>query len=507
VEVTDDEADDDDAGGDDGGGGSGAPNPMSDYYHGPIKKGEADELLLADGGEAVSGKFLFRQKGKSENDYILSVVYKKSATHHAVVRAGEGAEFTLNKNPTGSTDLAGVAEFCKKKTKKWPVKLVEGVIGLPNPNGGGSGGGGGGPNPLGTFFHGKLKKAEADQILLADGGEGVNGKFLFRSKADPPGNDFILSVIYKKKPSHHTVARAAEGEEFTLNKNPTGKATLIELAEHLNQKRPKWPVPLTKGVPGLDLPGLPGGGGGGGGGGPKVKKYKKVKKIVKRTITKRVKKEVDPNDPRFKDEPESNLIRSDSGLLGFEDWNPEENVAAARAKVDAGDSAYLAENKDQADATPKSPHEMSDYVEPTHRTVQNHRVKKRWITKTWRKKKLQELAGGHRPSVFGDFGNLVSKSQAAAMANNRVGGSLHSAVKVPRPSAQAADLFKPVGQLLSQSGLALAGASQNRMQASFMSFGGQQEPAQFADVPVDDSLLNQECTFLGNCTCPDCRGW
>lgn len=229
--------------------------------------------------------------------------------------------------------------------------------------------------------------------------------------------------------------------------------------------------------------------------------------MVKRTVTKRVKKESSVNTSA--PEPSKyQQIDHDDGLLGFADWHPTDNQNAARAKVDAGDAAYLAEVQEQhANAIKLLPHEQSTYVEPTHKTVQNNRVKKRWITKTWRKKKLQTLATEHRPSIFGNFGNLVSKSQAQAMANGRVGGSLHSAVKQPRPSAQQEELFQPVGQLLSQNGLGLAGASQNRMQASFMSFGAQQEPQQFADVPVDESLLNQECTFLGNCSCPDCRGW
>eukprot|EP00729_Bicosta_minor_P016676 gene16676-3389_t len=87
------------------------------------------------------------------------------------------------------------------------------------------------------------------------------------------------------------------------------------------------------------------------------------------------------------------------------------------------------------------------------------------------------------------------------------GGGSHQ-VKQPRPSTQQADLFKPVGQLLEHSGLALAGASQNRMQASFMSFGGQPEPNQFADEPVDDpraatssARCNRCNAKMQSCTC------
>ena len=65
------------------------------------------ELLLADDGASIAGKFLLRSKGDSNDDFILSVIYKKTATHHAVVRGDE--QFTVNKQPTdGATTLEQV---------------------------------------------------------------------------------------------------------------------------------------------------------------------------------------------------------------------------------------------------------------------------------------------------------------------------------------------------------------------------------------------------------------
>lgn len=75
-----------------------------------IKKGEADKLLSADGGLETKGKFLIRSKGDSTTDFILSIVYKGAATHHALVRDGEGSEFKLNKQPTGTTTHAELIE-------------------------------------------------------------------------------------------------------------------------------------------------------------------------------------------------------------------------------------------------------------------------------------------------------------------------------------------------------------------------------------------------------------
>merc|ERR1712146_508892 len=100
------------------------------------------------GGLDVAGKFLVRNKGTSTDDYILSVVYKGAPTHHALVRPSEGAEFTLNKQPTGETTIEGVIDAYRSKRPKWPVPLTEGVpssgAGASSSSNAGSGANGGG---------------------------------------------------------------------------------------------------------------------------------------------------------------------------------------------------------------------------------------------------------------------------------------------------------------------------------------------------------------------------
>ena len=67
--------------------------------------------MLADGGESNTGKFLLRSKGSSNDEFILSVIYKKMATHHTVVR--DGGNFLVNKGPAGdATSLEEVRFFC-----------------------------------------------------------------------------------------------------------------------------------------------------------------------------------------------------------------------------------------------------------------------------------------------------------------------------------------------------------------------------------------------------------
>ena len=211
------------------------------------------------------------KKADSNLKYIVSVIYKGNPTHHSLEREDDSAEFKINKQSTGCTTLEDAVQFLssKQKASKWPLALTNHV----SSSGGGDGseGGadasaaaaepqaepraepaaaGGGP----SFFHGPIKKGAADELLLADGGDGVNGKYLVRSKPSAPDTDFILSCIYKGNPTHHALVRPAVDEEFTINKQPTGCYTLEDCVVYLAEKRPKWPVKLTDFVPNGDAP-------------------------------------------------------------------------------------------------------------------------------------------------------------------------------------------------------------------------------------------------------------
>lgn len=113
-----------------GGAGSGARTLVKpSYYHGAIKKLDTEELLTADNGAKQAGKFLIRSKSESDNDYIVSVIFKGKVTHHAVSRPGAGDTFTVNgKLETTATDLDGLVEFLRSKHKGWPLELTEGVV-------------------------------------------------------------------------------------------------------------------------------------------------------------------------------------------------------------------------------------------------------------------------------------------------------------------------------------------------------------------------------------------
>ena len=456
------------------------------YFFEGLKKEGAEKLLLADGGADISGKFLF---GGKANKGLLSVIYKGKPTHHALAKAA-GAKYTLNKNPTPCNNLEEVAKYFNQKRPKWPVPLTEGVknpkraggSGGSNTGGGGSStpkveyieveeeiqvevevdvtddeataaaggggdGGGGGPEADADyqFNHKKINKVKADEILLADGGDGKSGKFLFRTKPKT-ANDFLLSVIYKGKPSHHTCT--FEDGTFLLNKNPTKMKTLYDLAAWLEQKRPKWPVPLTEGV---TRKGYTGGGGGGG------KVYKKVKKMVKKKVTKKVAKGTGGWTAP---------VRSDgAGPLGFDDWEDPNG--------------------------PDKAAELATRVGPVGKVE-----KRSWISKTWRRKKLNSLED--KPNAFGAWGNLLSDAQANRMKSSGGGGSMPvSGGKSKRPS-----LFQ--NDVDSTFNIGLSKAGQGRMSSSFMSFDSPPASPSAGIFPDAPNGAAQECSFLGNCTCQDC---
>lgn len=103
--------------------------------------------------------------------------------------------------------------------------------------------------PLTIWHHGPLSKPESHELLLANGGSEHNGKFLLRTKPNS-SEEHILSVIYKGKPSHHLLKLdpATSVWKYNGTKCGPGTTTLLGVVEYLQNRLPKWPVPLTEGV-------------------------------------------------------------------------------------------------------------------------------------------------------------------------------------------------------------------------------------------------------------------
>jgi hypothetical protein len=107
-----------------------------------------------------------------------------------------------------------------------------------------------------AFLHQGIRKSVAEELLLANGGAKIAGKFIIRTKteiADPSNHiEFNLDVIYKGKVTNHKIYCDGDvpGGALVLNKMKTDFTDLAELIDHLKEKRKplKWPVPLVEAV-------------------------------------------------------------------------------------------------------------------------------------------------------------------------------------------------------------------------------------------------------------------
>ena len=98
-------------------------------------------------------------------------------------------------------------------------------------------------NPV--WLHPNISKADADDILAGC----ADGTFLIRRRAK--ADEFVLSVVYMGKATHHLVAPDAAGI-MAVNKQAFGDQKAIHaLVDALRLPRADWPVPLGAFVPNL----------------------------------------------------------------------------------------------------------------------------------------------------------------------------------------------------------------------------------------------------------------
>lgn len=82
-------------------------------------------------------------------------------------------------------------------------------------------------NDYGPFWHGNATKAAADALLAKK----ADGTFLFREHGT--AGEFILSVVFRGKPTHHLVNRLAPGSPLKVNKReqPVEITTIAKVGE------------------------------------------------------------------------------------------------------------------------------------------------------------------------------------------------------------------------------------------------------------------------------------
>ena len=103
--------------------------------------------------------------------------------------------------------------------------------------------------PMTCWFHGPITKVQAHELLLADSGQDINGKFLLREKVDNPLIT-ILSCIYRKRPTHHLVQIDVDKHLWKVNRAhcPEDVIKMKDVVDYLRETHPWWPVALTDGV-------------------------------------------------------------------------------------------------------------------------------------------------------------------------------------------------------------------------------------------------------------------
>ncbi|EDQ84906.1 uncharacterized protein MONBRDRAFT_29769 [Monosiga brevicollis MX1] len=210
------------------------------WQFGEISKDAADELLQKDGLE--DGKFLVRIRPGHPEDYVLAVVFKGRPTHHLVQKGVDGM-FTVNKKSFGpARSISEVVALFQTDTlpPNWPVKLASFVR---NPNLAT-------PSSAPAPAAGGTEANDAAGELIMAHPEVVDGLFFVRGRgADRPG-EYVITVVYKGKPTQHLVRQSSKGEEYTVNgKACTDCTTLGQVVKFLRSAHPFWPVPLKDHVP------------------------------------------------------------------------------------------------------------------------------------------------------------------------------------------------------------------------------------------------------------------
>eukprot|EP00730_Choanoeca_flexa_P019167 TRINITY_DN9353_c0_g1_i1.p1 TRINITY_DN9353_c0_g1~~TRINITY_DN9353_c0_g1_i1.p1 ORF type:complete len:1142 (+),score=314.28 TRINITY_DN9353_c0_g1_i1:24-3428(+) len=216
------------------------------WYHGALNKDKAEELLA----NKPDGTFLVRDR--NEQELVLSVNFRNKATHHLMAKSD--GKWMLNKKAYSDdpTKVENIIAALKTKQPSWPVPLIHPVAkaGAKPASTNGSRATSvrrGSVSGAGYRPHKVLTKAKAEELLLAKSSD--NGTALIRQREEGNVNEFILSVMFNGKATHHLLKRTAPKQPFTLNKTALECTTFNDVIKHLRVKRPFWPVPLKTMVP------------------------------------------------------------------------------------------------------------------------------------------------------------------------------------------------------------------------------------------------------------------
>ena len=195
------------------------------------------------------GRFLVSSREGKPGQYVLAVVFRGKPTHHQITTNGDG-KLVVNKKTFGdSTTIEDLVKALGKKQPGWPVPLDKPVL-SPVP-GDAPAGDAAAPAPVAKptapvatrwLYPATFGRPEVEAKIVAAGQD--DGRFLVRHR--PNAGEYVLSVVFRGKPTHHQIVTNDEGQ-LIVNKKAFGNSTTIEqLVKALGKKQPGWPVPLDK---------------------------------------------------------------------------------------------------------------------------------------------------------------------------------------------------------------------------------------------------------------------
>ena len=228
-------------------------------------------------GTSKNGRFIIRTH-TADKTYVLSVVHKNKMTEHVVALDTNGIT-KINRRAYWSGGVSTIGELVDRLStqpmpvdpasgRAWPAPLIEGhnastrqweavgqmqrygsaasdVATAVEDGSGSSVSSGGTPSWLHPVQSGReLSREEAEGIIRA--GELPSGKFVIRERNTP--DEWVLSVAYKGRPTHHLINKTADGL-LNINKKDYGNTwhTITDLVATLSQPEgsvPGWPIPL-----------------------------------------------------------------------------------------------------------------------------------------------------------------------------------------------------------------------------------------------------------------------
>lgn len=229
-----------------GGGGDGS----AAWLVGDASREETEAKLAAAGGG--DGCFAVRTRAGKPGHYVIAVIFRGKPTHH-MVAPDESGTLTVNKKAFGDhKSIEALIAQLGKKQPGWPVALNKPAGGGGGGGGGseapkkatkkgdGGGGGGGGASWL-HAYSAAFGRPQVEEKLTNAGSD--DGTFLVRSREAK--GEYVLSVIFRGKPTHHLIKTDPDGK-LIVNKKSFGDSTNIEqLVDTLSKKQPGWPVALT----------------------------------------------------------------------------------------------------------------------------------------------------------------------------------------------------------------------------------------------------------------------